>query len=101
MDAHRPDESESSDQEKILEKRRLSAFVRPQAPRNLNRERRAEDRSATWLELFFDLCFVVAVAALARGLHSEPDLGGFLPVLRALCGGVAVVDDLYLVRLGL
>ena len=78
MDAQRPGDSESYDGEKTLEKRRLPAFVRPQAPRNLDREQRAEDRSATWLELFFDLCFVVAVAALARGLHSEPDLGGFL-----------------------
>ena len=78
MDIQRPGEAQSSDEKKTVEKRRLSAFVRPQAPRNLNREQRAEDRSATWLELFFDLCFVVAVAALARGLHSEPDLGGFL-----------------------
>lgn len=78
MDAQRPGETENSDQEKTVDKRRLSAFVRPQAPRNLSGIQRAEDRSATWLELFFDLCFVVAVAALARGLHSEPDLGGFL-----------------------
>ncbi|MCA1716206.1 MAG: low temperature requirement protein A [Actinobacteria bacterium] len=37
-----------------------------------------EHRTATWLELFFDLCFVVAVAALARGLHDDPTLGGVL-----------------------
>lgn len=30
------------------------------------------------MELFFDLCFVVAVAALARGLHDDPTFGGVL-----------------------
>jgi low temperature requirement protein LtrA len=34
------------------------------------------DRTATWLELFFDLCFVAAIAALADGLHSDPTLQG-------------------------
>ena len=56
-------------------------FVRPQAPRNLTDEQRAEERASTPLELFFDLCFVVAVAALARGLHDEPNLGGVLRFL--------------------
>ena len=56
-------------------------FVRPQAPRNLTLGERAEERTSTWLELFFDLCFVVAVAALARGLHDEPNLGGALRFL--------------------
>ena len=58
-----------------------SRFVRPQAMRNLTSERRAEERSSTWLELFFDLCFVVAVAALARGLHHDPNLEGMLRFL--------------------
>ena len=58
-----------------------SSFVRPQAMRNLTSERRAEERSSTWLELFFDLCFVVAVAALARGLHHDPTLDGMLRFL--------------------
>jgi low temperature requirement protein LtrA len=62
--------------------RRLSSrFVRPQAMRNLTNEKRAEERSSTWLELFFDLCFVVAVAALARGLHHDPTLDGMLRFL--------------------
>jgi low temperature requirement protein LtrA len=56
-------------------------FVRPQLLRNLTNEQRAEERTSTWLELFFDLCFVVAVAALARGLHDEPNLGGMLRFL--------------------
>jgi low temperature requirement protein LtrA len=59
-------------------------FVRPQVLRNLTNEQRAEERSSTWLELFFDLCFVVAVAALARGLHDEPNLGGMLRFLGLL-----------------
>src|SRR5215217_6470498 len=46
--------------------------------RNLTNEQRAEERSSTWLELFFDLCFVVAVAALARGLHDDPTFWGIL-----------------------
>lgn len=60
---------------------RRSRFVRPQAARNLTGEQRSEERASTPLELFFDLCFVVAVAALARGLHDEPNLGGTLRFL--------------------
>lgn len=37
-----------------------------------------EERHPTWLELFFDLCFVAAVAALASGLHHHPDAQGVL-----------------------
>ena len=42
---------------------------------------------ASWLELFFDLCFVVAVGAVAHTLHDEPSMEGvvlfaalFIPV---------------------
>jgi low temperature requirement protein LtrA len=52
-----------------------------------------ENRTSTWLELFFDLCFVVAVAALAKGLHDDPTFGGalrfaafFIPVWWAWMG---------------
>ena len=38
----------------------------------------AEERHPSWLELFFDLCFVAAVAALAAGLHHHPDVRGVL-----------------------
>jgi hypothetical protein len=48
-----------------------SRFVRPQAMRNLTGEQRAEERASTWLELFFDLCFVVAVAQAALPLHHD------------------------------
>ncbi|MGH9211995.1 MAG: low temperature requirement protein A [Acidimicrobiales bacterium] len=37
-----------------------------------------ESRHATWLELFYDLVFVVAVARLALLLHDDHDLGGLL-----------------------
>lgn len=36
------------------------------------------ERHATWLELFFDLVFVVAIAALASFLHNHLTAGGFL-----------------------
>ena len=45
------------------------------------------ERRASWLELFFDLCFVVAVGAVAHTLHDEPTIAGlglfaalFIPV---------------------
>ncbi len=53
-----------------------SRFVRPSVLRNLTPEQRSSERASTPLELFFDLCFVVAVAALARGLHDDPSLAG-------------------------
>jgi len=53
----------------------------------------AQERHATWLELFFDLCFVAAVAALAADLHHDPTWGGiarfcglFVPVWWAWMG---------------
>jgi low temperature requirement protein LtrA len=49
-------------------------LLRPQALR----DPAEESRTSTWLELFFDLCFVVAVAALAKGLHDDPTFGGAL-----------------------
>jgi len=35
-------------------------------------------RHATWLERFFDLVFVLAIAELARYLHDHLTAGGFL-----------------------
>jgi low temperature requirement protein LtrA len=35
-------------------------------------------RHATWLELFFDLVFVLAIAELARYFHDHLSVGGFL-----------------------
>lgn len=36
------------------------------------------ERRASWLELFFDLCFVVAVGAVAQTLHGNPTWDGLL-----------------------
>jgi hypothetical protein len=38
------------------------------------------ERHATWLELFFDLCFVAAVAAPAADLHHDPTPAGVVRV---------------------
>lgn len=78
--------SETSKQDAVsgrdsAEEQPSSRFVRPQVMRNLMSGQRDEERTSTWLELFFDLCFVVAVAALASGLHHEPDVGGMLRFL--------------------
>ena len=46
-------------------------------PPKLRREECEEgERSATWLELFFDLIFVVAIAQLAHNFNEEFDLWG-------------------------
>ncbi|MCH7901757.1 MAG: low temperature requirement protein A [Acidobacteria bacterium] len=39
------------------------------------------ERSATWLELFYDLTFVVAVAVLGGRLQTVDDLRGVLTYL--------------------
>lgn len=36
-----------------------------------------EERHATWLELFYDLVFVVAISQLAHNLHDRVSLSGF------------------------
>ena len=59
-----------------------------------------EERHPSWLELFFDLCFVAAVAALAADLHHDPTWGGDRPLLRPVRPGLVGVDGLHLVRLG-
>ncbi|PZF98160.1 low temperature requirement protein A [Micromonospora deserti] len=50
---------------------RLRPWYRPMR----SRSRDEEHRSATPLELFFDLCFVVAVAQAAAGLHHDVSEG--------------------------
>jgi low temperature requirement protein LtrA len=47
-------------------------LLRPATMRDFD----SEDRRVTWLELFFDLIFVAAVAALADGLAHDPTLSG-------------------------
>jgi len=41
-------------------------------------EREGSPRHATWLELFFDLVFVLSMAELAHLLHGHPDWSGIL-----------------------
>jgi low temperature requirement protein LtrA len=40
--------------------------------------KKAEERHATWLELFYDLIFVVTIAQLANNLHNDVSLRGVL-----------------------
>src|SRR3954451_1773787 len=49
---------------------------RRQPPRLRVVEETEAERRATWLELFFDLMFVVAIASLAEVLHDDPDWEG-------------------------
>ena len=53
-----------------------SRLVSPPRVRTL--ESGEGDRRATWLELFFDLVFVVAVAQLSNALSADMSLEGFL-----------------------
>ena len=48
------------------------------------------ERRATWLELFFDLVFVVAIAQLAHKLNEDISLSGFFGFV-ALSGDTAIV----------
>jgi low temperature requirement protein LtrA len=56
----------------------LSRFLDPPRLRVFDTE---EERRTTWLELFFDLVFVVAVAELGEVLSDDVTLGGFLRFL--------------------
>ena len=69
---------------------RLARFLDPPRLRTLEAE---EDRRATWLELFFDLVFVAAVAETAATLSADPTAVGFgrflalfLPIFWAWAG---------------
>lgn len=54
----------------------MSSFLQP--PRLRIGEDGEEERRATWLELFYDLVFVVAVSQLAHNLHDHVSLSGVL-----------------------
>ena len=53
-------------------------WLRPPRLRTLEHD---GERHASWLELFFDLVFVVAIAKLSHELVLDHDLGGFLRFL--------------------
>jgi len=70
-----------------------------QPPRLRTAETETEHRRATWLELFFDLVFVVAIAELSHQLVVDHSAGGFLrfaglflPVWIAWQGYMAYAD---------
>lgn len=44
------------------------------------------ERRATWLELFYDLVFVVAIAQLAHKLNEDVSLFGFVALFIKICG---------------
>ncbi|NMG09601.1 low temperature requirement protein A [Brasilonema sp. UFV-L1] len=54
----------------------MAIFIEP--PRLRIGEDSEEERRATWLELFYDLVFVVAVSQLAHYLHDHVSLSGVL-----------------------
>ena len=54
----------------------MTSFLQP--PRLRTREDGEEERRATWLELFYDLVFVVAVSQLAHNLKEDVSLSGLL-----------------------
>ena len=55
---------------------RARPWLRPPALR-MPADGEGDERHASWLELFFDLVFVVAVAELAQELARDHSLGGF------------------------
>ena len=57
--------------------RSAQPWLRPPRLRTLAEEDAEDERHASWLELFFDLVFVVAIAELAHELVVDHTLGGF------------------------
>ena len=57
--------------------RSAQPWLRPPRLRTLAEEDAEDERHASWLELFFDLVFVVAIAELAHELGVDHTLGGF------------------------
>ena len=49
-----------------------------QPPRLRIDEENEEERKATWLELFYDLIFVVAIAELSHSLSKDVSVHGFI-----------------------
>lgn len=54
----------------------MSSFLEPPRLR-IGKENEGEHRHATWLELFYDLVFVVAVSQVAHNLHDDVSWAGF------------------------
>src|SRR5918998_6144306 len=58
--------------------RTAQPWLRPPRLRTLAEEDAGDERHASWLELFFDLVFVVAIAELSHELVVNHTLGGFV-----------------------
>ena len=56
------------------------------------------ERHASWLELFFDLVFVVAVAQLAHVLADHSDFCGFLKYAALFVPDLVVLGRFYVLR---
>ena len=56
----------------------ISRLLRPPRLRTAGDGEAGELRHATWMELFYDLVFVVAVAALSGRLHDDDSPAGIL-----------------------
>lgn len=54
----------------------MNSWLQPPQLRT-GEESETENRHATWLELFYDLVFVVAIAQLAHNLYDDVSLSGF------------------------
>ena len=54
----------------------MSSWLQPPRLR-IGENREQEHRHATWLELFYDLVFVVAVSQVAHNLYADVTISGF------------------------
>jgi len=69
-----------------------------QPPRLRKEECETAERRATWLELFFDLIFVVAIAQLAHNFKEHFNFIGFLELvitLVAFACTIQIVLDIF------
>src|SRR4029450_11752379 len=63
-----------------------SGLIRPPQLQDTDTDS-GDERTATWLELFFDLAFVLVVAELAVGLRDDRTLHGVLVVAGLFSSG--------------
>ena len=52
----------------------------------------AVERKVSWLELFYDLVYVVVIAELAHSLAAHPDLKGVLTFFIFISASVVFLD---------
>jgi low temperature requirement protein LtrA len=81
----------------------LSRLIRP--PRVCTARAQGEIRRATWMELFYDLVFVVAVTQLGNRLSTDHTFVGvlefvalFIPVWWAWVGHTIYASELFFIR---